>query len=113
MNITIKNDGYVACKSNFYSAQDILSSSECQFSSGINKLQGEIDSGAWAISYLLSMYKYSPDDFVLFETPLIIADDVVMSLEEFSKYSCYMDKVYPLFNSKMPINKLIEKSYKV
>ena len=99
-NISIKNEGYVYCKSSFYSAQDSLSNYSCYtFSPGINKLIGEIDSGNWAISYLLSMYKHRPEDFVLFEQPQIAVNNNWISLNELSEFSCYMDKLDPLFST--------------
>ena len=99
-NISIKNEGYVFCKSSFYSAQDSLSNYSCyDFSLGINKLIGEIDSGNWAISYLLSMYKHRPEDFVLFEQPKVVVNNKCISLNELSEFSCYMDKLDPLFSS--------------
>lgn len=107
-NISIKNEGYVYCKSAFYSAQDGLSNCSCYyFSPGINKLIGEIDSGNWAISYLLSMYKYRPEDFVLFEQHKVTVNSQEISLNEFSKFSCYMDKLDPLFSSNRSVKKLI------
>ena len=92
-NISIKNEGYVYCKSRFYSAHDILSNDSCYtFSQGINKLIGEIDSGNWAISYLISMYTYRREDFVLFEQPKISINNNLFSLDELSEFSCYMDE---------------------
>ena len=107
-NITIKNEGYIYCKSSFYSAQDILSNHSCYtFSSGINKLIGEIDSGNWAISYLISMYKHRPEDFVLFEHPKATINNKEISLIEISDISCYMDKIDPLFSSANSVKELI------
>ena len=98
-NISIKNEGYVYCKSSFYSTCDSLSNYICySFSSGINKLIGEIDSGNWAISYLLSMYNHRPEDFILFEQPKITINDKLISLNEFLMFSCYMDELDPLFS---------------
>lgn len=110
--ISVKNDGYVHCHSSFYTSHDGLDKSmEYHFSLGVNKMNGEIDSEIWAISYLLSMYKYKPKDFVLFgDLSVTINDDTVISLEELSRYSCYMDKCYPLFSGKTPVNKLIMKA---
>ena len=99
-SIVVKNEGYVHCKSTFYSAQDSLSRYSCySFSSGINKLIGEIDSGNWAVSYFLSMYKHRPKDFVLFEQPEVFVNNKCVSLNELSEFSCYMDKLDPLFSS--------------
>ena len=98
--ISLKNEGYVYCKSSFCSAQDCLSNDSCYtFSPGINRLIGEIDSGNWAISYLLSMYKHRPEDFVLFEQPQVAINNKWISLNELSKFSCYMDNLNPLFST--------------
>ena len=105
--IIISNDGYIHCKSNFYSSQDILNNTSFHFGVGINKLTGEIDSGIWAISYLLSMYKQRPEDFILFEQPKVTVNSQEISLNEFSKFSCYMDKLDPLFSSNHSVKKLI------
>lgn len=110
MKIGVRNNGHVFCKSDFYSAHDIMSGSQYNITCGINKYEGEIDSGIWAVSYLLSMYKYRKNDFVLFEVPSLVFDDAMITLEEFSEYSCYMDTIYPLFDSKTPVDRLIEKA---
>ncbi len=108
-NISIKNDGYVYCKSSFYSAQDSLSDHSCySFSRGINKLIGEIDSGNWAVSYLLSMYKHRPEDFVLFEQPIVAVNNKLISLNELSEFSCYMDKIDPLFSADNSVKEHIK-----
>lgn len=112
-SINIENEGFVCCKSSFYSAHDSLSKHSCYtLSPGINKLIGEIDSGNWAISYLLSMYKYQPSDFVLFEQPTATVNNAPISLDELSEYSCYMDKSYPLFSSDDSVKELIEQGLK-
>jgi len=111
--IHIKNDGYVICRSGFYTAQDVLSKhSNYIFTPGINKLVGEIDSGNWAISYLLSMYKYRPGNFVLSEPCQAIVNDEIISLKQLSEISCYMDRRYPLFSAKTSVRKLIMKGLK-
>lgn len=106
-NVTVINDGYIYCSSAFYSAHDILNNSEFSFTVGINKMSGEIDSGIWAISYLLSMYKYKPEDFVLFEQPRALINNEYVSLDELSKFSCYMDKSYPLFAKNISVKELV------
>lgn len=112
--IKVLNDGYVHCQSCFYSSQDLLSAdlNYC-FNTGINRVSGEIDSGVWAVSYLLSMYSCRPKDFVLFEKPEAIVNDAVMSLEDLSEYVCYMDKLYPLFSTRKSIRKLVMKGIHV
>lgn len=107
-NIHVENEGYVYCKSNFYSCQDVLASySNYSFSVGINKLTGDIDSGVWAMSYLISMYKDRTQDFVLFNQPKAIVNTFCISLDDLSKYSCYLDEIYHLFSSKDAVSKLV------
>ena len=107
-NISIKNEGYVYCKSKFYMVQDVLSkNTSYTFSKGVNKMAGDIDSGIWAISYLLSMYKWCSEDFVLFEQPNAIINDKAMSLDEISEFSCYMDESYPLFSPNQSVREHI------
>ena len=107
-NINIHNEGYVYCKSSFYSAQDSLSNYFCyNFSPGINKLIGEIDSGNWAISYLLSMYKHRQEDFILFEQPTVTVNNELIYLNELSQFSCYMDKLDPLYSSENSVKNLV------
>ena len=110
--IQIKNDGYVHCESCFYSAEDGLSTMHpgYTFSSGINMLTGEIDSGNWSVSYLLSMYKHRPKDFILFGEPTAVVNDEVVSLDQLSEYSCYMDEtLYPLFRGKATVKERIRR----
>ncbi len=112
-NIKIQNDGYVYCKSSFYSAHDGLSDYRSYtFHAGINKLIGEIDSENWAVSYLLSMFKYRPEDFVLFAPPQVNVNNEILSLDELAEYSCYMDKLYPLFSTDKSVRKLVTQGIK-
>ena len=115
--IKVQNRGYVYCKSGFYTAADGLSeNSVYTFTTGINKLYGEIDSENWAVSYLLSMYTHRPEDFILFNEPKVSVNDKIMSLSELAEYSCYMDEIYPLFSTDVSVKDLviqgIEKSKK-
>lgn len=109
--IIITNNGYVHCKSGFYTSQDILSERKTyNFHIGENMLRGEIDSGVWAVSYLLSMYTCAPKDFVLGQPAIAEVDGVTVGLGELSKRTCYMDKThYPLFRSKASVRRLIER----
>ena len=107
-SITIQNEGYVLCESNFYSAQDVLPNNrQYTFSTGLNKLIGEIDSGNWAVSYLLSMYKHRPEDFTLFLPPQAVVNNKSISLNELCISSCYMDTLYPLFSSNNSVRDLV------
>lgn len=122
--ISFKADGYVSCKSCFYKSGDLLSErTDYSFKKGINMLVNDIDAYVWAVSYYLSMYKYRPKDFTLFDfnnvgtkkfkDEKITVNDTVMSLKEFSEYSCYMDeKLYPLFSTRKTIRQLVEKGIK-
>lgn len=107
-NIYVQGHGYIHCHSGFYSSEDILQEyNDYSFSKGINRLYGEIDSGNWAVSYLLSMYKKKSKDFTIFEDTRILVNDNEMKLEELLKYSCYMDNLYPLFSTNKRIDKIV------
>ena len=121
--ISFKADASVFCKSRFYTSGDGLSEHvNYELTSGINKLESDIDNGAWAVSYYLSMFKYRPKDFMLwdentkrvtFKDAAITVNDEVMSLKDFSEYSCYLDeKLYPLFSSRKTIRQLVSKGIK-
>jgi hypothetical protein len=96
--IKVQNDGYIICKSSFYKARDTLSGKPYTFTAGINKLVGEIDSGNWAVSYFLSMYKPKSNRFIVFDRLEVTVNDEVYSMDEFLKLSCYIDESYPLFS---------------
>lgn len=107
--ISVFNDGYVNCRSAFYSAYDTISKERVYtFRTGVNQLVGEIDSGIWAVSYLLSMYCHRPKDFVLFEQANAQVNGHPVSFKELLSFSCYMDKSYPLFSSKRSVRKLVD-----
>ena len=53
------------------------------------------------------MYKHRPQDFILFEQPKVTVNSQMISLNELSKFSCYMDELDPLFSSKHSVKKLI------
>ena len=111
--IIIQNEGFVNCKSKFYSAHDVINySTRYTFLPTINKLVGEIDSGNWAVSYLLSMYSHNPRDFVLSKDPVVTINDNIFSLNETSALSVYMDKAHPLFTKNNSIEKNILKGLK-
>ncbi len=113
-NINIKGEAYVHCRAKFYIAQDGLSlDKNYTFKLGINKLIGEIDSDIWGVSYCMSMYKYRKKDFILFENIDVTVNNLTMSLDELSKYTCYLDDIYyPLFNTRKSVRKLIEQGIK-
>lgn len=111
--IEIHNNGYVRCKSRFYSADDVIKeASPMYFTCGTNKLIGEIDSGNWAVSYLLSMYEHNSKDFILFKPTNITVNGETTSIQQFQKYSCYLDPTYPLFSTSHTIKTMIKKALK-
>lgn len=109
-SIKINNSGYIHCKSVFYSAHDVLNDSESfEFSVGVNTLEGDIDSGNWGVSYLLSMLKYDMSESNLFPPLTAVVNDEKISLDQLWEYTCYMDKMYPLFASKETVERLVLK----
>ncbi|MBR7116911.1 MAG: hypothetical protein IKC87_04300 [Clostridia bacterium] len=116
MKIYFKNRGQAFCRSRFYSAYDnfphkavVGKEYPYEFNAGIYTLFGEIDSGNFAISYLLSMYPYARKDFVLWDPAVAEIDGKEIPLDELGKFSCYLDEVYPLFSTSDSIRASIEK----
>ena len=106
--IRIRNNGYVYCKSVFYSVLDNLNDKEYCFTVGTNELRGGIDSGIFAISYLISMYD-RVNKKKLFLPCEANADGRIIPLRELAKRCCYMDFSNPLFSSKRKsVRRLIE-----
>lgn len=107
--LTVRNGGFVACKSDFYTASDILDSrKEYSFAPGINRLCGEIDSGIWAVSYLLSMYAHRPKDFILHEPPTAAVNGEILPLESLADSVCYLvNRMDPLFARNRPLDRMI------
>ena len=112
-NITVRAEGSVLCRSCFYTAWDgVLGDAPYIFSAGANKLIGEIDSGIWAASYLLSMYKHQPKDFILHGRPEIELNGRFVSLETMSDICCYMDRLYPMFSGKSLVKTMVSRELK-
>lgn len=106
-SLSVKAEGYAFCKSQFYSVEDIVSDSYCEFKRGLTVLKGGIDSGNWALSYLLSMYKYKKNDFYLNPILEICVNHKATTLDEVLSNSCYIDESYPLFSSKKTVETLV------
>ena len=108
--IDVMCEGYVCCESGFYTAQDILQvDSSYSFVKGSNKIYGEIDSGVWAVSYLLSMYGHKSKNFSFLKQPKVVVNGSVVPLQNIVPYSCYMDRSYPLFSGNSSIKKMVVK----
>lgn len=111
--ISFCNEGYVHCHSRFYSALDILShNNNYIFTRGINVLRGEIDSGIWATSYLLSMYHSERKNMMLFDDDVVIVNGEIVGLDVLSKDFCYLDPIYPLFAAKKTLGSAITRALK-
>ena len=107
-----KCSGYIFCKSDFYTVLDIIDERQkFEFSSGINEIRGEIDSGIFAISFLLSMHE-KVDSRLLAIPPTIVVDEKEMLISDFQSYSCYMDSSYKLFSSSKSVEELVSKGLK-
>ncbi len=101
--------GRVLCRSAYYTASDGFDGEvHCAFTPGVHRLVGDIDSGAWALSYLLSMYCHTPKCFSLSEPPTVTVNGFPLSLEEFARFACYLDRSYPLFAKTAPVCRLIQ-----
>lgn len=115
-SIEVVNDGYINCKSSFYTTCDMINELVTyHFINGLNTLVGDIDSGVWGISYLLSMYKYDKNNENkkrIFLPLTITVNHHMVNLEQFWTYSCYMDRIYPLFASKKTVEHQVLKGIK-
>ena len=101
--ILVSNEGGLCCKSNFYTSHDaVVSSVKFKFTTGVNMLVGDIDSGIWGMSYLLSMFNRIDIKKSCFQYPLVATvNGNEMPLKELTKHCCYLDQEqYPLFLSK-------------
>ena len=105
--IQIQNAGFVTCRSTFCVMDGCLKRETYFFVRGVNRLVGDIDSGNWAVSYLLSMYSHRKKDFNLFEKPCVIVNGEQISLEELARFVCYMDFCDPLFSGRCSVRKKI------
>lgn len=105
-SIKININGYVSAKSDFYCVEDVLPNDEVALQNGVNMLEGGIDSGVFAVSYLISMYP-KVNHRLLFSTPEALVDGVRVPLSKLAKRACYIDLSYPLFSSKKTVRTLV------
>lgn len=111
--ISISTEGHIECKSNFYTCVDVLQSyMKFEFVPGVNRIVGEIDSGGFGISYLLSMYNIDIKGTDFLASPMITVDGNCIKLSDFAPACCYLDRKYPLFSSEKTVRKLVEKGLK-
>ena len=81
-SIKVVNNGYINCKSSYYTTCDVLDGNVTyNFTNGLNTLVGDIDSGIWAISYLLSMYKYDNNKKLLFLPQTVTVNNNTIDLD--------------------------------
>ena len=107
MNISFNNSAWIYCKSRYYTCYDAIDESRFfTFETGLNSLIGEIDSGIFAISYILSMGGVSKRAFFA-TSPVVTVDGKEMGLSEFSALSCYVDESYPLFSKRRTVRQMI------
>ena len=104
-NISIELDGYIKCISCFYTVEDVIATrKEFCFQNGYNKLCGSIDSGIFAISYLIGTEKSKKS---VLDNPIVKINNKVTTLDELHKHSCYIDSSYSLFSSNKSVKRLI------
>ena len=110
--ITICAEGWLACKSTFYSTLDIIKDSQIELHIGANELRGEIDSGVFGISYLISMYNtLSKRETEAIAVKKLLVDESAALISELSDRAAYMattqDQFFRLANSTMLIGNRI------
>ena len=102
------------CKSKFNQSYNSINIDTLILKDGVNILTGEIDSGGWGVSYMLSMADYDkkmlpgcPNDEMK-----IFIDGEWVRLSEVCKNACYMDRCYPLFSSKRKVSSMVANALK-
>ncbi len=105
----VAGSGYVHCRSEFYSAMLTFGSNDRVLFTDdkVNESFEEIDSGTWAFSYLLSMYKHRTKEFVFSERVKIEVNGKEIELSQLNEAACYMDRVYPMFSSNKTVQELV------
>lgn len=112
LDIVSQGDGTVNCRSRFYSAfSGFPYLKTFHFTVGKNVLYEEIDSGAWALCYAMSMYGIDKEIQITNE-PDIRLNGNLCTLSELAPHCCYMDPLYPLFSKKISVKQAVEHGIK-
>ncbi|MBP3495351.1 MAG: hypothetical protein J6K52_04010 [Clostridia bacterium] len=112
-SIEIITSGFVECKSCFYSVHDTITiPTQFKFNTGAHLLTGEIDSGIFAISYLISMKSQVKKYAIILDPVEVKINGKESTLEELEKYACYIDKSNKNFSKKKTIREQIEENIK-
>lgn len=107
-NLVIRNfEGFFYCNSKFGKYNQACQNVSCTFKPGINILFGDVDSGAWGLSYALSSDNKNKNSIIFSETPVIIYNDKNYSVGDLRAKAIYLDKNDSFFSSK-PVRKQIE-----
>ena len=107
MSIEFIGDGYVHCISVWGEYSTCFDRARYTFDRGITLLNGDVDSGAWGISYLLSMYDKNNKSIVLFK-PELYMDGIACEFGDIKEKACYMDPSNPLFNKELTVREMVE-----
>ena len=103
MHVSFSNPICIQCESRFYSCKDIIGKEqEFTFLPGTNHLMGDIDSGIFAISYILSV----PNQSNAYERTVLV-DDGGKKLSDVQKQSGYVDESYMLFSKRKSVKQMI------
>lgn len=104
--IKIANEGFIVCESSFYRVKDILNGQEFLFTKGLNLLEGDIDSGIFGISYLISMHN-RVDSANLFMPLEVLVNNSSMPLSKLTEYSCYLDQSNDMFSASKSVREQV------
>ena len=103
------------CKSEFYQSYNSINIDTLVLKNGMNTLTGEIDSGGWGVSYLLSMADRDKKAALLcclYDEMMIFIDGEQVTPSEVCKNACYMDRCYPLFSGKRTVRSIVKNALK-
>ena len=109
--IIIKLNGYINCKSDFYSVCDVFDNQEIHLFRKVNILNGSIDSGIFGASYLLSMCnQISKKDFQ--GEQIAFVDGKETSITDLAAQACFMSNCFRLFSTRRSVSYLVSNALK-
>lgn len=110
VRLSIENfGGYINCKSTFGQYNSVLDDFSCDFDSGTTLLIGEIDSGGWALSYILTTGQRGG---VISSIPTVLYDGRPYTLDDISLKVGYVDRKINIIDNQQSVKSIIKRNLK-
>lgn len=105
-------EGSFYCKSEFGDYNMACGNKFCHLRPGINVLLGDIDSGAWGLSYTLAGFgSEQKRNFLDAETSFVLHGQRVR-MEDISAEACYLDREETMLNLRGTVNSAVKRQLK-